>query len=325
MASSLTKMGIFAVCGANGFIGSSLVNALLLRGYKVRLIVRSVDKLLEDVKNKAESIHVLTEVDEIVNYQKALDGVHILISCVGLASNDISATKAYEITINKLIKAFNKSTAVKLIHISSVAVYGKPLYEEVDINHPLNGASTYSIARINAERKILSEVSVSKSIDIVRVPMVIGELMRNDLFVRFYGYVSHGVFIHPGTVDAKLNCIGISKLVSILIILAESKSHQRNTLQFSDYLAWIDILNMYKKLTNKNILRVYCPPIIIKFLSLIVFRDKLNRASEVFSNKVKYVSSALPNTAKMLSKELTGIDAEKAILIIINNKKNEYF
>jgi dTDP-L-rhamnose 4-epimerase len=130
------------VTGGAGFIGSHVADALLLRGYRVRVL----DPLIDQVHSGAERpAYLPDDVELIVGdvrerrlVARALDGADAV---VHLAARVGVGQSMYE--IDEYVSANTRGTAVlleallerpvrKLLVASSMSIYGEGLYEPVD-------------------------------------------------------------------------------------------------------------------------------------------------------------------------------------------------
>ena len=116
------------ITGGNGFIGSHLNVFLINNGYDVEI-------LKDDVKNSLKT-----------NY-KADIVVHLAGKNEG--SKDYIKENNVRGTLNVL--EFCKDNHAKLLFVSTVGVYGNPLYIPIDENHPPKPTNSYSKSKLEAE------------------------------------------------------------------------------------------------------------------------------------------------------------------------------
>ena len=151
------------VTGAGGFIGSHLVEQMVLRGASVRAFVRYNSRgdigLL-----KLLSAKILKEVDIVMGdlrdteaIRQSVKGINTIFHLGSLISIPYSYIHPREVidtnnmgTLNILMAA-RDNNVVKIIHTSSSEVYGTPKYVPIDETHPLQGQSPYSASKIGAD------------------------------------------------------------------------------------------------------------------------------------------------------------------------------
>jgi NAD dependent epimerase/dehydratase len=151
------------ITGAGGFIGSHLVEQMVLRGANVRAFVRYNSRgdigLL-----KLLSAKILKEIDIVMGdlrdteaIRQSVKGINIIFHLGSLISIPYSYIHPREVidtnnmgTLNILMAARDNNVE-KIIHTSSSEVYGTPKYVPIDENHPLQGQSPYSASKIGAD------------------------------------------------------------------------------------------------------------------------------------------------------------------------------
>lgn len=152
------------VTGADGFIGSHLVEELLKDGYHVRAFVlynsfNTWGWLDTFDKETLEQIDVFTgDVRDPNAVRKAMEGMDAVLHLAALIAIPYSyyAPDAYvdtniKGTLNILQAARDAGTARVLV-TSTSEVYGTAQYVPIDEKHPYQGQSPYSATKIGADR-----------------------------------------------------------------------------------------------------------------------------------------------------------------------------
>ena len=156
------------VTGADGFIGSHLVERLIGLGFRVRALVMYnsfnswgwLDTLEQDVKSKIEvvsgDIRDPYGGDSIV---KGCGSVLHLAALIAIPYSYKSPSSYVDTNINgtlNILQASKKYKCKKIIHISTSEVYGSAQYVPIDEKHPNVGQSPYSATKIAADQLALS-------------------------------------------------------------------------------------------------------------------------------------------------------------------------
>ncbi len=152
------------VTGADGFIGSHLVEELLLQGYEVRAFVLYnsfntwgwLDTFPQDILDQIDVF--AGDVRDPNAVRKALDGVDAVMHLAALIAIPYSyyAPDAYvdtniKGTLNVLQAA--KDLGIRRVLVTSTSeVYGTAQYVPIDEKHPYQGQSPYSATKIGADR-----------------------------------------------------------------------------------------------------------------------------------------------------------------------------
>jgi len=143
------------VIGGNGFIGSHLIDHLLIKGHNVRVFDISYERYRKPLASVDYRISTL---DNIPDLYEALLGIDVIFH---LASASVPSTSNIDTVsdINKnLIPTLNilnlsvKLGIKRIIYFSSGgAVYGNPLTKSINEEHPLNPISSYGIVKATVE------------------------------------------------------------------------------------------------------------------------------------------------------------------------------
>lgn len=149
------------VTGADGFIGSRLVEELVARGVRVRALAQynSFNQWgwLEDI-SVLDQVEVVTgDVRDSHFCETLLEGIGCVFHLAALIAIPYSyrAPDSYvdtniRGTLN-ICHAARKAGVAKLVHTSTSEVYGTARYVPMDETHPLNAQSPYSASKIGAD------------------------------------------------------------------------------------------------------------------------------------------------------------------------------
>jgi NAD dependent epimerase/dehydratase len=158
-------MSKILVTGADGFIGSHLVEMLLNQGHDVRALsyYNSFNYWgwLEDVKH--ENLEVVSgDIRDFDYCMKVTEGVEIVYHLAALIAIPYSyvAPESYIDTnikgTSNICLAASKNNVKRIIHTSTSEVYGTAKYVPIDELHPLQAQSPYSASKIGADAIALS-------------------------------------------------------------------------------------------------------------------------------------------------------------------------
>src|SRR5215831_17027806 len=142
-----------AVLGANGFIGSALLNALVRSGGNPLAICGpSVNPhcLPEEIES------VTCDLTEVKDLARMISGLDVIVDAAGPPS----VQRSFEIPEHyvrvhaegtaTLLRACHEGNVGRLIYISSAEVYGRPRLNPVNESHRLQARSPYAAAKIAA-------------------------------------------------------------------------------------------------------------------------------------------------------------------------------
>jgi NAD dependent epimerase/dehydratase len=157
---------LHAVTGADGFIGSHLVEALAARGDRVRALALYtslgtrgwLDALPADVLGSVEVVAGDVRDPELM--AKFCDGADTVFHLAALIAIPYSyvAPRSYLDTnaggTLNVLEAVRRAGVRRLVHTSTSEVYGTAQRVPIDEDHPLQGQSPYSASKIAADQMV---------------------------------------------------------------------------------------------------------------------------------------------------------------------------
>ena len=154
------------VTGADGFIGSHLVEMLVSKGHKVKALSQYNSSnnfgCLENINCK-KKIEIFTGDIRDSNYceyiSKDIDIIFHLAALIGIPYSYMAIENYIETNIKGTVNicyAAKKNNVSRLIHTSTSEVYGTAQYVPIDERHPLQPQSPYSATKIAADAMVMS-------------------------------------------------------------------------------------------------------------------------------------------------------------------------
>ncbi|MES2501453.1 MAG: NAD-dependent epimerase/dehydratase family protein [Pseudomonadota bacterium] len=146
------------VLGGNGFLGSHIVDELLVNGHEVSIFDRSASKNMPFNPN----IHYyLGDFSDSVLISEALESVECVVHCISTtvpSTSNRNPTLDIEqnlITTVNLLESMTRAKVYKLIYLSSGGtVYGIPKHLPVTEQHSLNPICSYGVVKVAIENYI---------------------------------------------------------------------------------------------------------------------------------------------------------------------------
>ncbi len=152
------------VTGAGGFIGSHLVETLVMAGAQVRAFVRynsrsSLGLLHQLPKPVCSQVDIIFgDLRDPAAVEAAVRGVSHVFHLGALVAIPYSYLHPVEVVETNILGTMNVLQAVRavgierLVHTSSSEVYGTALHVPIEETHPLQGQSPYSASKIGADK-----------------------------------------------------------------------------------------------------------------------------------------------------------------------------
>jgi NAD dependent epimerase/dehydratase len=154
------------VTGADGFIGSHLVEMLVKRGYKVKALslynsfnywgwledincLNDIEVLNGDIRDSHYCRHITKNVDIIFHLAALIAIPYSYVAPESYVSTNITGTL-------NICQAAKDNGVSRIIHTSTSEVYGTAQYVPIDEKHPLQAQSPYSASKIGADAMAMS-------------------------------------------------------------------------------------------------------------------------------------------------------------------------
>lgn len=152
------------ITGADGFIGSHLVEALVRQGYKVRAFVLYnsfgswgwLDQCAPDIRDEFEVF--AGDIRDPHGVKEAMKGCEAVLHLAALIaipysyhSPDTYVDTNVKGTLN-VLQAARELGVKKMVHTSTSEVYGTARFVPITEEHPLQGQSPYSATKIAADQ-----------------------------------------------------------------------------------------------------------------------------------------------------------------------------
>lgn len=157
-------MGKILVTGADGFIGSHLVEQLVIQGYRVKTFIYYnsfnswgwLDALPKEILNEIEVFTGdIRDPNGVREAMKGIDEVFHLAALIGIPfsyhSPDTYVDTNIKGTLN-VLQAARDFDVSRVLVTSTSEVYGTAKYVPIDEEHPYQGQSPYSATKIGADR-----------------------------------------------------------------------------------------------------------------------------------------------------------------------------
>lgn len=156
------------VTGAAGFIGSHLVEQLILGGAHVRAFVRynsrndrgNLEKLPAEIRNAVEiCVGDLKDPSAVYSAVRGIDIIFHLGALIAIPYSYVNPMDFVQTNIvgtANLLSAVNKLGVERLVHTSTSEVYGTLHYSPIDESHPIEGKSPYAASKIAADQLMIS-------------------------------------------------------------------------------------------------------------------------------------------------------------------------
>ncbi len=253
------------VTGANGFVGSHLVDRLLEKGMRVRVLVRkSSDMKWLKGKNIEINNGGLFDKEELKN---ALEGVSYVFHVAGTVKS--KKPEGYfrtnvDATRNLLDAALEFKDQIKKVVVvgSQTSAGPSPAGKIVNENDTPSPITTYGRSKLEQEKLSLTYAD-KLPVTVCRSPAVYGE-RDTEVFIFFKTYAS-GLFTTIGFDKKRLSLIHVSDLVEGLYLagVTPASSGQVYFISSEEIYTWEQIGDITGKALGKKAIHLAIPHFIV--------------------------------------------------------------
>jgi nucleoside-diphosphate-sugar epimerase len=256
------------IIGSSSFIGHELIKMLVNNDYEIYLFTRK--RLFKNLKGK--NINYINGKFIEKDLSKFINKIDILINLVA-ETNDTS--KMYKTNVGLLKKVISaaKSKILKIIHISSVSVYGNNNGKILKETSKCFPNTKYGITKYKGENLLIqaSKKNYFKSI-IIRPSTILGKNMKNQSILQMISSIYNNKFFYFENQTSMMNYIYVQDLCKIIIkLIRYNKFKKYEILNFSNRMKLIEFVQIIKKRLNKNNKFINLPYKLVFFISYFYF------------------------------------------------------
>ncbi len=164
----MSDLGTCLVTGADGFIGSHLVEALVARGHKVRALCHYnafghagwLDSVEDGTRAHVEIVlGDVRDAHAMIDLMRGVDTVFHLAALIAIPYSYRAPDSYVETNVRgtlNLLEAARAAEVRRFVHTSTSEVYGTAQRVPIDETHPLNGQSPYAASKIGGDQMALA-------------------------------------------------------------------------------------------------------------------------------------------------------------------------
>ena len=216
------------ITGASGLLGSHIAKQLCEAGERVRAFVRptSDTRHLRDL-----DVEICTgQLDDIASIRRAVEGTDIVYHCAACVSDWGSWNEFHTgtvVTTKNLVQACLKAGTPRILHVSSISVYGKRVPKDGLVPESTPIGQSHWLWDHYGRTKVLAEEQFQKYPDvvIVRPSWVYGPCDRNSI-PRVIKALRSGRVRVIGPGDNTLNMVFAADVARGAVLAAQSNKTQ---------------------------------------------------------------------------------------------------
>ena len=212
------------VTGAGGFLGGHLVDLLVERGDRVRVLARPG----EDVVRLDEAgVEVCRgDLRDRASLDAAVAGVDSVLNCAARTGSWGPESEFRDVNVTgleALVRAALAAGVRRFVHVSSISVHGTDVRGWADETTPLRGgADPYSRTKVEGERLLERLIAGEDApVTIIRPGLIYGPRDTNS-FARFAGLIERGGMPVIGSGHNRLPLVFVTDVAEGIVLATEA-------------------------------------------------------------------------------------------------------
>ncbi len=239
------------VFGGTGFIGSHVVEQLVLAKHSVTVVVRPSSNL-KFLKSLGVAVveSDFSNVEDIANYIK---GHEVVYNCVAnpRIHQSLESSRVVEVELTrKIAQAAAVAKARRFIQLSTIKVYGYDLPKEpIDENYPCKPKYPFEKACLEREQ-VVQEVAKEAGLDfvILRPASTIGGRDVASFFSTFYKAHKKNSYPIIGNGKARFSCVDTRDIGRAMVWLGDYKEASGQIFLLKGFdIDWLELKDAFDK------------------------------------------------------------------------------
>jgi len=238
------------VTGGTGFIGSRLVKRLAQEGHVVQILCRH-----GQVRASSSSVSFCYgDVTAPDTLHPAMEGCSLVFHCAAASGSLPDARKVNVEGTRNVMMAAAQARVQRIVHLSSIAVYGRYLPPEVSEDQPHQpGRDPYAISKSEGERLAL-DLGKEYGIQVVVLrPTLVYGPASPTWTIWFFQRVKYGQVVLPDFGRGRANLVYVDDLIDALLLAATvpGASNQAFNINGSEAPTWGQYLGCFARMLGK--------------------------------------------------------------------------
>jgi dihydroflavonol-4-reductase len=215
------------ITGGTGFIGSRLALRALHQGHAVRVLAQTNTPAELDNRKLIETNGGEVVLESVLNREKMSEVVQGIDVVYHLAAAQHEANvpdqKFWDVNVTgtkNILEASVQSNVKRLVHGSTIGVYGSSLEGSISETSPMSPDNIYGVTKLEGE-KLVSSFKEKLPVVIIRIPETYGPGDRRLL--KLFKAISKKVFFMIGSGKNRHHLIYIDDLIQGLFLAATTE------------------------------------------------------------------------------------------------------
>ncbi len=260
------------VFGASGFIGSHVVEQLLLAGHEVSAVTRAESDV--SFLTKIGAIIFAIDFDSDASLINFIIGNEVVYNCLAnpVMQQSLADHRKFEVDLTRrVVQAAGTAGAKRLVQLSTVQVYGfsrPPTY--IDENHPCQ--ASYHFNQVAQEREAaVREAAANSDIELVMARPVNTIGKRDSSMKDIFRGHKQGFMLVFGNGKNRFSCIDTRDIGRAMVMLGELPEAAGNTYLISGYeTTWLEFKAALDKAHHKKAKLIAVPALLGKAVTTLL-------------------------------------------------------
>ena len=285
------------IIGANGFVGACLTKRLLKMKWKVSVFVRSESKLSK-LGKEAGQVKIFTgNVTDIGSLKEAIKGIDVVFNCAAALPYHHLPDKNYWESnvkgVNNIMEVCNNLKVKRVVHISTVGIYGPASGGIINENSEFKISDVYSKTKLEGEKIVWGYIKKGFPATIIKPTIAYGPGDLRPGFLNLFVLISKNMFILVGKGNNYFHTIYIENLVDVLVLAATEDNAIGEDFIIGDYPCptMKKIVKTIARVQGKKTYPFYIPMIIAYIVGIFFdFFERLGLPSPLNTRRVKFIT-----------------------------------
>ena len=262
------------VLGGTGFVGAKVVNKLVSKNVKVKVLTRAQSSIIKSTNGVEYCFGDLLDRD--LSITEILSNCFAVVNCAGEVVNEELMFSLHGDAIERWVTAAKsvarlRGASIHWVQLSSVGVYGPPDYPDliraVSEDYQLKPASVYEESKALSDLVIQAAISDDFfSFSIVRPSNIFGLDMPNDSLRNLAETIRKKRFFwigKPGAISTYVHVDDVSFVLCECIFNPHAKNEIFN---LSTDCYQVELIDSIARCLNVSILKIRVPYLLVKIL-----------------------------------------------------------
>lgn len=217
----------YLVTGANGFIGSHIVDSLVTKRKRVKILIRknsNINNIEEHIRNKSIEI-VYGDLRDKESLKKALDECTIICNSGALTDLSASHKDLFDVNVHSLktmLELASKRPISRFVQISSIGAFDKH-HSVINERTPLNPINSYELSKVEGERIALSFFKEKRLAVTILEPSAVYGRRVNIGFPYMLEVLRKEMMRYPVNENNLLNLVYVTDVVEAIELAIEKE------------------------------------------------------------------------------------------------------